>query len=126
MTVSAGYLFADSTVLSAATVSLEGLRIPQVPRHQGSLAVRSRAGPLTLSLQARAASAQFEDDQNSLNLAGFLVADARASAELTRALQIFVACENIFDKRVEVGRTPALNLGPPRMARAGLTLRVPG
>ena len=126
VTVSAGYLFADSTVLSAATVSLAGLRIPQVPRHQGSLAVRSRAGPLTLSLQARAASAQFEDDQNSLNLAGFLVADARAGAELTRALQIFVACENIFDKRVEVGRTPALNLGPPRMARAGLTLRVPG
>jgi hypothetical protein len=35
-------------------------------------------------------------------------------------LQAFVAAENLTGVRYEVGRTPVLTLGPPRLLRAGL------
>ncbi len=121
-----GYLYADSTVRSfPANRALEGLRVPQVPEHQGSFQVRLRPLPaLLLSLSARAATNQFEDDENKLPLGEFIVYDALASVAVTPALEVFVACENLLDRTYNIARTPVTNTGPPRFVRGGLRLRL--
>ena len=121
-----GYLYADSTVRSfPANRALEGLRVPQVPEHQGSFQVRLRPLPaLLLSLSARAATNQFEDDENKLPLGEFIVYDALASVAVTPALEVFVAGENLLDRTYNIARTPVTNIGPPRFVRGGLRLRL--
>ena len=37
-------------------------------------------------------------------------------------LSAFVAGENLLGRRYEVGRTPVLTVGPPRLLRLGLRL----
>jgi outer membrane receptor protein involved in Fe transport len=105
--------------------ALEGLRIPQVPRHQASLRVRYEWGRVGGAVQARWSSGQFEDDQNRLELGSAWSVDARAWVPLGAGAEGFVAGENLLDARWEVGRTPARTLGPPRSVRAGIRLRVP-
>ena len=121
-----GYLYADSTVRSfPANRALEGLRVPQVPEHQGSFQVRLHPLPvLLLSLSARAATNQFEDDENRLPLGDFVVFDALASMAVTRALDVFVAAENLLDRRYDIARNPVRNTAPPRFVRGGLRLRL--
>ena len=125
--LAAGYLYADSTVESfPANRKLEGLRVPQVPRHQGTLQARVRfpSGAL-VSVQARGATAQFEDDENAFELGSFVVFDALASFPVTRALELFIAGENLLDRRYDIARTPVRNTAPPRFVRGGLRLRLP-
>jgi hypothetical protein len=38
-------------------------------------------------------------------------------------VEIFAAGENLFDRSIEVGKTPILTLGTPQVARFGLRLR---
>jgi len=118
-----GYLYADARVLSfAADLTLEGLAVPQVPRHQLSAELR-RDGPRgQLGLAARWTGRQYDDDQNRLPLAGYLALDARVSRTLGAGLSLFLAGENLLDRREEVARTPTLTLGPPRILRLGLQL----
>jgi iron complex outermembrane recepter protein len=124
--LSAGYLFADARVASfPADASLEGLRVPQVPRHQLTFQARyTNPALLTFGVQARASGAQFDDDQNLLRLGGYFTLDALASRRITRGLDAFVAAENLTGRRYEVGRTPVLTLGPPLFVRVGLRLRL--
>ncbi|HYU32089.1 MAG TPA: TonB-dependent receptor [Thermoanaerobaculia bacterium] len=121
-TLSAGYLFADATVESApAEPDLEGLRLPQVPRHQLSLQMRFDDPRLvSVGLQARWSEAQFDDDLNQLRLGSFTTVDALVSRSLGRGLSLFAAAENLLDERYDIGRTPIRTLGPPRMVRVGV------
>ena len=121
-TLGAGYLFADATVLEAASPSLVGLRVPQVPRHQGSVRLVWRGGPAHATAMMRLSSAQFDDDRNTLRLAPYATIDLLAGYAITRALEVFAAGENLTGERVEVARTPVLTLGPPRTFRGGLRL----
>jgi outer membrane receptor protein involved in Fe transport len=120
--LSAGYLWVDSRVVRfPSDRRLEGARVPQVARHQGTMQMRYEApARVAVVLQARLQSAQFEDDQNLLPLAGFVVADAVFSRPLARGLEPFVAVENLTGTRFEIGRTPVRSLGPPRALRVGL------
>lgn len=126
LSLSAGYLYADSSVRSFPdNPALVGNRIAQVPRHQGTLDVRWRLGARArVALRARFAGDQFEDDQNTLSLAGFATLDAVAAVALARGVEIFAAGENLFDRRYAIGRTPVTTLGPPRSGRAGVRLRL--
>jgi hypothetical protein len=36
----------------------------------------------------------------------------------------FAAGENLFDRAIEVGKTPVLTLGTPQIARVGIRVRV--
>lgn len=125
-TLSAGYLFADARVTRfPADTSLEGLRVPQVARHQLTFQARyTNPARLSFGVQARASGAQFDDDQNLLRLRGYFSLDALASRRLARGVEAFVAAENITGQRYEVGRTPVLTLGPPLFVRVGLRLRL--
>jgi outer membrane receptor protein involved in Fe transport len=123
--ISAGYLFADATVRRAPQdATLEGLWIPQVPRHQFTLqTVYSNPRYITAAMQFRASGKQFDDDRNLLPLGGFAVFDVTVSRPLARYVEAFVAVQNLFDKRYAVGRTPIETLGMPGMVRGGLRFR---
>jgi outer membrane receptor protein involved in Fe transport len=124
LTLTGGYLFANATVLEfPANTALEGLLIPQVPRHQMTFQFRyANPSILTLGLQGRAIGIQFDDDQNLLKLDQFFTLDLFASRKLTRGVEIFAAFENLFDQKYDIGRTPVRTLGPPLLARVGLRL----
>ncbi|HWT02655.1 MAG TPA: TonB-dependent receptor [Pyrinomonadaceae bacterium] len=123
-TVSGGYLFADATVLRfPANVALEGLLIPQVPRHQLTFQARyANPSVLTAAVQGRASGAQFDDDQNRFRLPPYFTLDAFASRRIARGLEGFVAFENLFDRRYTTGLTPVRTVGPPLLMRLGFRL----
>lgn len=116
-----GYALTDSVVLSfAASPSLVGNAVPQVARHQATFQLRYTRNPLCdLSVQGRAGSRQYEDDQNLLSLPAYLTLDLQASRRLGAATA-FVALENVTGERYAVGLTPVETLGPPFLVRAGV------
>ena len=63
---------------------------------------------------------QFDDDLNQFPLASFFLLDASVSKRLGHGVDVFAAVENMFDTRVQIAKTPTVNLGPPIFARAGV------
>lgn len=124
--ISGGYMFVDARVKSfPVNTALEGLLIPQVARHQFSFQTRyTNPSLINFSLQGRATGAQFDDDQNRFVLHRYLTLDALASRRIKHGAELFIAAENIFHTRYEVGRTPVTTLGPPLLVRAGFRLRL--
>jgi len=118
-TLSGGYLLSDATIESGG--DLEGLHIPQVPKHQASLQIRFFDPELaTLGLQARWTGDQFDDDRNQFPLESFATVDALLSRPVGRGSEVFVAAENLLDEGYEIGRTPVRTLGAPRSVRVGV------
>lgn len=130
--VSCGYQYVAATVVRFPTNrALEGLWIPQVPRHQLTLQARySHASWLTASIQGRFVGAQFDDDQNQLRLDRYFTLDAMVARSFGHGLEVFAAAENLLNQRYTVGLTPipgltpVPTLGPPLLARFGLRLRI--
>ena len=120
--LSGGYLFADARVVSfPANETLEGNFIPQVPRHQFTFQGEYQDPKIaTVSMQFRESSSQFDDDLNQFRLAGFATVDALVSRQLGPRFSIFGAVENLFDARIESGRTPVVTLTSPRTFRVGV------
>ena len=117
-------MFANATVLSfPPNLSLEGLHLPQVPRHSFTFQTRySNSRVATISFQGRASSAQFDDDLNQFRLNPYFTLDAFVSRDLNRHISLFLAAENILNQRYDVSKTPVTTLGPPILARAGFRL----
>ncbi|HEV2351696.1 MAG TPA: TonB-dependent receptor [Terriglobia bacterium] len=132
LSLTEGYEFTDATILNyPAAISLVGLRIPEVPRHEITFQVRysnpGAANPLArfdVGLQGRAESAAYDDDLNILQLNPYFTLDATVSRRLTSGAEIFVAAENLTNQRYQVALTPAANLGPPILVRAGVRVRL--
>ena len=124
-TLSGGYLFVDATVRSfPANTALENSRLPQVARHQLTFQLRyAHTSHGTFSLQGRASGSQFDDDQNRFRLDKYFTLDAFASYRIAQGVEIFVAAENLFNTRYEIGRTPVTTIGPPRFVRIGVRLQ---
>jgi outer membrane cobalamin receptor len=80
----------------------------------------------TLSLQSRLSGRQYDDDANANLLHGFFRLDAYGSHDLGKRLQVFAAGENLFDRNIEVAKTPTTTLGTPRVARVGLLVNLGG
>ncbi len=120
-----GYLFADAIVKRAPQdLTLQGLLIPQVPRHQFTMQV-SYFNPqiVNAALQFRAAGQQFDDDQNKLPLSSYSLVDANISRSLGKYFEAFFSVQNLLDERVIVARTPLENFGMPRMFRGGIRIK---
>lgn len=122
------YLFADASVVEfPANVILEGLRLPQVPRHQFTFQTQyMNPSFATVGFQGRASSSQFDDDLNQFRLGSYFTLDASISRGLTERFEVFAAIENLFNQRYEVGKTPVTTLGPPLLIRGGFRLRLGG
>ena len=120
-----GYQYADATVTSyKQQPQLVGNWIPQVARNMATTQLRvSNARIGILSLQARISGRQYDDDANQYLLHSYFRLDAYGSREFGRHLEVFAAGENLFDRAIQVGKTPILTLGTPRVARFGLRLR---
>lgn len=120
-----GYQYADATVTSyTQQPQLVGNWIPQVARNMATTQVRVRNAHIgVLSLQGRISGRQFDDDANQYLLHSYFRLDAYASREFGRHVEVFAAGENLFDRTIEVGKTPTLTLGTPQVARFGLRLR---
>lgn len=107
------YLFADSRYVT-------GLRIPQVAKQQGSAMLTWLHGRTFVSGAVRAYSLQFEDDLNTLPLAGYSTMQFSARQYLTASLSARFEMENALDHQFLTGRTPAPQIGAPRLFRVGL------
>src|SRR5579883_1940022 len=107
------WLYADSRYNS-------GLRIPQVSKQQGSADLGWTHGGTFLSAGVRAYSLQFEDDLNTLPLAGFSTVQFSAHQQVKSHLSATFEMENALDHQYLTGRTPAPQIGPPRLYRVGL------
>ena len=131
VTLSGGYEYTDATVtsftvdptLAGLNPSLVGLDVPQIPRHQFTFQTSYSRPFILLGLQGRFGGNQFDDDQNTLLLRRYFTLDATASHTLRHGVELFVAVENLTNRRYDVGRTPVLTVGPPILARAGLRLQ---
>jgi outer membrane receptor protein involved in Fe transport len=131
VTVTGGYQYTSATVtsytidpaLAGQNPSLVGLDVPQIPRNQFTFQASYTRPFILLAVQGRFGGNQWDDDQNTLLLRRFFVLDATASHQLRSGLDVFVAVENLTDRRYDVGRTPVLTVGPPILARGGLRLQ---
>jgi outer membrane receptor protein involved in Fe transport len=102
-----------------------GKWIPEVARNMAALNVRAFQPRLgTLSLQSRLSGIQYDDDANTYLLHGFFKLDAYGSHSLGSRLELFAAGENLFDRTIEVAKTPTTTLATPRTARAGINLKL--
>ena len=129
----AGYLLSDARIVdSPASPQLEGLRIPQVARNQGSLQIRRLSAEdgsvpallrgVTIAVNGRWSSAQFEDDLNQLPLGSYFVADAFVARHIASAIDLTLSAENLFGRHYAVGRTPVTTIGAPREVRLGIRM----
>jgi outer membrane receptor protein involved in Fe transport len=119
--VSGEYLLTDSSVLHfPANRALEGLMVPQVPRHQFNFQVTYADGKWLVGTQARFVSRQFDDDQNLLPLEKFFTLDAEASRAVSERVRLFVALQNLTGSRYEISSTPVFTVGPPVLIRGGV------
>jgi outer membrane receptor protein involved in Fe transport len=120
--IDGGYQYAHATV-TRGTVDV-GNWIPEVARNMATLNVRAFQPRLgTLSLQSRMSGIQYDDDANTYMLHGFFKLDAYGSHALGSRLELFAAGENLFDRTIEVAKTPTTTLATPRTARAGINLK---
>lgn len=124
---SASWAFTDARVEASGTAApLDGLRPAQVARHQGSASLGWTRDRAAVSLTARYAGPQFEDDQNARELADALTLDARIALPLTAGLAIEARGENLTDARVETAITGngIVERAAPRTLWIGFSYRV--
>ncbi len=109
---------------SVATPALAGNRVPQVPRVQFGAGLTWSSAWLTVAGQVRGSGSQYDDDLNTpaFELNPYVVVDLSATRQVTRAVQGFVAVENLLDEDYDTGRTPLRTIGWPRTVRAGVRI----
>jgi outer membrane receptor protein involved in Fe transport len=83
------------------------------------------AARLTLSGGLRYESDRFDDDQNTRRIDGGTGVDARADLRISEGLGAFLAADNLFDDRLQTGRSAAgvVTYDAPTVVRVGLVLR---
>jgi outer membrane receptor protein involved in Fe transport len=126
ITLQGGYQHTNATVTQyAQQPQLVGNWIPQVAHNMGTLQLRGyRAAIGTLSLQARMSGHQFDDDANAYLLHSYFKLDAYASHNFGQRIELYSSGENLLNRQIEVGRTPTLTLGTPRVARIGFNFKL--
>jgi outer membrane receptor protein involved in Fe transport len=126
LAVDGGYQYAHATVTkNNKETALVGNWIPEVARNLATMNVRaSRPALGTLTVQGRLSGRQFDDDANDYMLHGYFRLDAYASHDFGKRLELFAAGENLLNRQIEDSKTPTTTLGMPRVARAGLLIRV--
>jgi outer membrane receptor protein involved in Fe transport len=99
--------------------------IPEVARNMATLNLRAFKPALgTLSLQSRHSGRQYDDDANAFLLHSYFRLDAYASHNFGKRMELFAAGENLFDRQIEVSKTPTTTLATPRTARFGFLVRL--
>jgi outer membrane receptor protein involved in Fe transport len=123
--IEGGYQYADATVTkNMPEPQIVGNWIPEVPRNTATAQMRlSRPRWGLLSLQGRYGGRAYDDDANVFLLHSYFQLDAYGQHALGRHCVLFADGENLFDRSIEVGKTPQTTLGTPRVVRLGLRMR---
>ncbi len=120
--LSLAWTFTDARVTSG---DLNGRALPQDPRHR--IAAAASFADLRwfeADVALRWTSAQFEDDRNVFRLPGFAVLDVQLSRMFAPGWTLFVAAENLLDRRYLVGLQGGVaTVGQPLFVRAGVRAR---
>jgi outer membrane receptor protein involved in Fe transport len=96
-----------------------------VARNMATLNLRANRPALgTLSLESRLSGRQYDDDANAYLLHGYFRLDAYASHPFGKRFEAFAAGENLFDRDIEVSKTPTTTLATPRVGRVGVQMRL--
>jgi outer membrane receptor protein involved in Fe transport len=77
---------------------------------------------VTLSIQGRSNSTEYDDDQNTLPLDAYFNLGVYVSRNVKRGLQVFAASENVLNSTYTVARTPIASVAEPRTVRAGIRI----
>jgi outer membrane receptor protein involved in Fe transport len=120
-TLRIGHAFSDGRVTAApAQPDLVGKRLAQAPHQRtvGALSYVLRGG--SAGVQLRYLGRQFEDDLNTQPIGAVVLLDARAELGLGKGFSIFVAGQNMLDRRYLVGRAGIDTEGAPRTFELGL------
>ena len=122
-----GYSFVDAIITSfPGNPSREGLRVPNVSRHQVTTALTvGRPDVAQLTLQARYLSRQFVDDLNRQPVADFIVLDASLRTRIASWAELFLDGENLTDRRYIATQTGGIKtLGQPLLILGGLRINL--
>jgi outer membrane receptor protein involved in Fe transport len=116
--VRGSYLFTQPTIARAAEASLIGNLLAQTPQHVLTCGVEWRpVSRWLVTTQARYIDRQFEDDQNTTELAAVWIVDAALTYEFTERVSAAVKVENVLDAEVETGKSldGLVSIGAPRL-----------
>jgi outer membrane receptor protein involved in Fe transport len=105
---------------------LTGLRPAQTPKWTVTGGGEWRpTDNLSFNADLRYESMRFEDDLNTRKLAAGVQVDARATWRFADHAAVYVAAENLFDDKIEVGETADAveSYAAPQTFRIGLTWR---
>lgn len=111
----AAYLFVENRFAAGLRE-----RVPQIPKHQGSMQLTWRGTRTMISAGLRSSGLQFEDDRNTQLLPGFATAQLMLRHEVGAHVSAMLAIENLLGREYLTGFTPAPQIGPPRLWRIGL------
>lgn len=127
LNVTGGYQYANATVTQfPQDPDLVGKWIPQVPHNTATLQLRAVSARLgTAALMGKLSGRQYDDDANMFLLHGYFQMDAYVSHAFGHRVEVYASVVNVFDRAIQVGRTPILTLGTPRMASIGLRIHSP-
>jgi outer membrane receptor protein involved in Fe transport len=121
--VDGGYQYAHAVVSKGSTVL--GKWIPAVARNMATMNVRATKPKLgTLALMGRISGRQYDDDANVNLLHSYFRMDLYASHTFGQRIEVFTAAENLFDRTIEISKTPSTTLDAGRTARAGFRLQL--
>jgi outer membrane cobalamin receptor len=116
------YQLTNSRIHQSSVSTLEGLHTPQVPSHLVSFEIdRKWINAFSTNFQGRYSSGQFEDDLNRFLLENYFTADLSMLYQFNSNWGVFGTCENIFNKRYELGLVPYPTLGAPRLFQVGIS-----
>jgi len=127
LTFSLSWLYSDGEITDAgAFAALQGNRLGQAPRHQGTAEAAWRPIPSVVTrLQLRGATDAFEGSDNTATLDGYVTADAYLGWDATADVHLYATVENLADRDVQTGiRADGLvNVGPGRQWLLGVKAR---
>ncbi len=128
LSITGGYQYANATVTQfAQDPSLVGKWIPQVAHNMATAQVSAAKPKIGLiRLLATQSGRQYDDDENTFLLHGYFQLDAYLAHNFGARTEVYGAVNNIFDRQIDVGRTPLLTVGTPRMASIGIRFHSKG
>ncbi|MGH9617941.1 MAG: TonB-dependent receptor [Acidobacteriaceae bacterium] len=122
LSVTGGYQYANATVTQfAQDPGLIGKWIPQVPHNMATAQLRATKPKLGVAeLLGTLSGHQYDDDANMFLLHGYFQMDGYVAHAFGSRAEIYGAASNIFNREIEVGRTPILTLAAPRLVSIGI------
>ena len=108
-----------------AQVNLLGKWIPEVPRHSLSTQVRYDAPKLaTFIVNAIYEGHEFDDAENKSVLHPYARFDLYAERTIGRGFSLYASSQNVLNRTIEAGKTPALTLAAPRIVEGGVRFKL--